>query len=189
MARIRELTQKDIPETVQILAASEPVFRKGEEREDVQKLLQSAIGRAIVYVAEEESQVAAVVYFIPEPIFAHGGYIRFLAVRPELRRRGIGRQLMGFVERKIFSQSSNAYVSVSLSNESARRFCEKLGYEKIGEVPDLLDDGDKEWILRKKARSDARRYPRSSPPPDPAHARTSPKVPRSQSTFPRQTED
>src|SRR4030095_7959291 len=70
MARIRELTQKDIPETVQILAASEPVFKKGEGREDVQKLLQSAIGRGIIYVAEEESQVAAVVYFIPEPIFA-----------------------------------------------------------------------------------------------------------------------
>jgi [ribosomal protein S18]-alanine N-acetyltransferase len=186
MARIRELTQKDIPETVQILAASEPIFKKGEGREDVQKLLQSAIGRGIIYIAEEESQVAAVVYFIPEPIFAHGGYVRFLAVRPEMRRRGIGRQLMGFVERKIFSQTSNAYLSVSLSNESARRFCEKLGYEKVGEVPDLLDDGDKEWILRKKARSDARRYPRNSSPPE---TRTSPKVPRSQATFPRQTED
>src|SRR5262245_24508177 len=61
MARIRELTQKDIPETVQILAASEPVFKKGEGREDVQKLLQSAVGRGVIYIAEEESQVAAVV--------------------------------------------------------------------------------------------------------------------------------
>src|SRR4029450_4614250 len=108
MARIRELTQKDIPETVQILAAGEPVFRKGEGHEDVQKLLQSAIGRGTIYVAEEESQVAAVVYFIPEPIFAHGGYVRFLAVRPEMRRRGTGRHLMGLGERKTCSRAVNA---------------------------------------------------------------------------------
>ena len=189
MARIRELTQKDIPETVQILAASEPVFRKSQGHEDVQKLLQSAVGRGIIYVAEEESQVAAVVYFIPEPIFAHGGYIRFLAVRPEMRRRGIGRQLMGFVERKIFGQASNAYMSVSVSNESARIFSEKLGYAKVGEVPDLLDDGDFEWILRKKAKLDARRYPRNSTPSDPTPTRTSAKIPGNQTTFPRQTED
>jgi len=178
MARIRELTQKDIPETIQILAAGEPVFRKGEGHEDVQKLLQSAIGRGTIYVAEEESQVAAVVYFIPEPIFAHGGYVRFLAVRPEMRRRGIGRQLMGFVERKIFSQASNAYLSVSRSNEAARIFCEKLGYVKVGEVPDLQDDGDLECILRKKARPDARRYPRNTTSSGAADSRDS-KIPGS----------
>ena len=149
MARIRELNQDDVPRVAEILAQSQPWASAGDSVQDLEKLLLPSRGWGEQYVAESDGTPAGVVGFISEPVFARGGCVLFLAVRDEMRRRGIGRQLMGFVERKIFTQSSNIYVSVSSCNRPACCFFERLGYLKVGEIPDLLVPGTSEWILRK----------------------------------------
>lgn len=162
MAKIRELVLADVPKAAEILAGSEPWVTACETRQNFEQLLQSSVGQGVLYVAEEQSNLAALVYFYSEPIFLLGGYIRFLAVRSEMRRRGIGRQLMGFVERKVFGRASNIYVCVSSFNEPARRFFEKLGYSKVGEVSDLIVAGQSEWIFRKADTGAARQRPHAS---------------------------
>ena len=157
MARIRELLQSDVPRVAEILTQSPPWALTGESVQEIEKLLLASLGRGGQFVAEADGEPAGVVGFISEPIFARGGCVCFLAVRDEMRRRGIGRQLMGFVERKIFSQSPNIYLSISPSNEPARRFFERLGYVKVGEIPDLFAPGTVEWILRKSIPKSPRR--------------------------------
>jgi ribosomal protein S18 acetylase RimI-like enzyme len=97
----------------------------------------------------EELLPAALACFVPDPVIAGGGCLRFIAVRQDKRRRGIGRQLMGFVERKVFSKSHNLYVSISSTNDVALKFFERLGYRRVGEIPDLYGAGETEYILRK----------------------------------------
>lgn len=160
MAKIRELVHADIRRGAEILASSEPWTTADEDQESLEQLLLPAVGRGVLYGAEEDSSLAALVYFFSEPVFAMGGLIRFLVVRADMRRRGIGRQLMGFVERKVFDRSSNIYVCVSSFNEPALRFFEKLGYRKVGEVSDLIVAGHSEWILRKADTGSSRRRAR-----------------------------
>jgi ribosomal protein S18 acetylase RimI-like enzyme len=147
MARIRELIESDIPEALEILSSSEPQLE--QNREEITRTLQQALGLGLLYGAEEESHLAGLVYFLAEPIFAHGGFIRFLAVRPEKQRRGIGRQLMGYVERRVFGRASSIYVCILETNGPAQRFYERLGYSKVGELTDLNGSGHREWILGK----------------------------------------
>jgi ribosomal protein S18 acetylase RimI-like enzyme len=159
MARIREITERDVAQTAEILANSEPWVSRGTPPDELHRMLSSAVGRGDVFIAEEDSAPTGVASFIPEPVIAEGGCIRFIAVRPDKRRHGIGRQLMGFVERKVFGRSQNIFVSFGSGNEMARRFFERLGYQKVGEVPDPSGAGSGEWILRKPgtAKRDYRR--------------------------------
>lgn len=159
MARIREISDKDVPQIAEILANSEPWVSRGSPPDELRRMLSSAIGRGDIYIAEEDSAPTGVACFIPEPVIAEGGCVRFIAVRPDKRRHGIGRQLMGFVERKVFGRSHNIFVSIGAANEMARRFFERLGYQKVGEVPDASGSGPSEWIFRKPgiAKRDYRR--------------------------------
>jgi ribosomal protein S18 acetylase RimI-like enzyme len=149
MARIREITEKDIPSVVEILAQSEPWISRGATGESLARALGDTIGRGHTFVAEEDLLPAALACFVPEPVIAGGGCLRFIAVRQDKRRRGIGRQLMGFVERKVFSKSQNLYVSISSTNDAAQRFFERLGYRRVGEIPGLYGADETEYILRK----------------------------------------
>ncbi len=50
-----------------------------------------------------------------------------LVVRGDSRREGIGRQLMGFAERKVARQGANIYASVPGTSTAAQQFFERLG--------------------------------------------------------------
>ncbi len=77
------------------------------------------------------------------------GYIQILAVHPDWRGRGLGTQLMRFAEERIFCQSPNVFLCVSVFNHRAQKFYERLGYRRVGELPDFLVQGQSEIILRK----------------------------------------
>lgn len=77
------------------------------------------------------------------------GYLQLLCVAPGHRGRGVGRELMAFVEEKIFARYPNLFLMVSDFNADARRFYERLGYEPIGEIRDFLVAGRGEIVMRK----------------------------------------
>jgi len=81
--------------------------------------------------------------------FLRGGYIRRLAVKNEYRGQGIGTRIMAFIEEHISAYYSNVYLCVSSSNPRARSFYRKLGYQIVGELPDLIIENDSEYLLRK----------------------------------------
>ena len=149
MSRIRRLNLADVSNAQAILHSSEPWDPSEGFRERWCRALEAVAGREGVYVGEENEVVAGVVWFLAEPALADGGLVMLLAVRPEMRRRGIGRQLLGFAERKIFSQSQSVYFSVSSLNNTGLQFLEKMGYTKVSEIPPAVESGHTQWLLRK----------------------------------------
>ena len=77
------------------------------------------------------------------------GYIQSVCIAPEWRSKGIGSQLMAYVEKRIFSETPNAFICVSSFNNGAQRFYERLRYEVIGELKDYIISGHSEILLRK----------------------------------------
>ena len=100
-------------------------------------------------VAEEEGRILGFVVYTVEGTFVHSGYVRTVAVAPEARHRGVGRQLMDAAEGEIFNRGPNVFLLVSAWNASAQRFYEVRGYRRVGEIADYLRRGLTEVLYRK----------------------------------------
>ena len=86
-----------------------------------------------VVVARREGQIAAfaIMHFGDE--VAH---LNLLAVAPDHRRHGLGRQLMSWLtETAIEAGVFRINLEVRTRNESARTFYEGLGFDPLGMVP------------------------------------------------------
>jgi len=80
---------------------------------------------------------------------AFTGYIQTICLAPEYRRRGLGREMVAWAERRIFAVSPNVFLCVSSFNHDARRLYERLGYQVVGELTDYLVAGHSEILMRK----------------------------------------
>jgi ribosomal protein S18 acetylase RimI-like enzyme len=77
------------------------------------------------------------------------GYIQTMGVLPGWRNRGIGSQMLGFVEKRIFSQTPNAFICASSFNEGAQRLYQRRGYGVVGELKEYIVPGHSEILMRK----------------------------------------
>ncbi|HVZ88545.1 MAG TPA: GNAT family N-acetyltransferase [Polyangia bacterium] len=80
-----------------------------------------------------------------------GGFIALLAVRPEASGQGLGRALVDHVARQVATTRRWLYVSADGNNAGALRFYRKLGFSRVGRLPDLVRPGQVEILLRKRA--------------------------------------
>ena len=93
---------------------------------------------------------AGFVIFTPDPVFARGGYLRALAVAPDMRRLGLGKALLSFAEERTARKAPNLYLCASSFNRQAQAFYTSCGYSKVGAIPNLIRDGVSEYIYRKQ---------------------------------------
>jgi ribosomal protein S18 acetylase RimI-like enzyme len=77
------------------------------------------------------------------------GYIQILCVRPAAQRRGLGQLLIEWAEERIHRVSPNVYICVSSFNTRARALYERVGFEYVGTLKDLIVKGYDEILLRK----------------------------------------
>ena len=85
-----------------------------------------------VVVARRERQIAAFAIMHFGDDVAH---LNLLAVGPEHRRQGLGRQLVGWLtETAIEAGVFRINLELRLRNEPARIFYERLGFEQLGVV-------------------------------------------------------
>jgi ribosomal-protein-alanine N-acetyltransferase len=129
-----------------IMSTSEPWVTLGRTLERSLAILRDRELQEI-YVAEHDGSVVGFVILIMKGALV--GYIRTVAVRADWRSRGLGRQLIGFAEERIFRESANVFMCVSSFNDRARALYERLGYETVGELRDYIVRGHSEWLLRK----------------------------------------
>jgi ribosomal protein S18 acetylase RimI-like enzyme len=80
-----------------------------------------------------------------------GDFIALLAVRPESSGQGVGRTLVEHVAARTFAARRWLYVSCDGNNAAALRFYRKLGFSRVGRLPDLVREGRTEILLRKPA--------------------------------------
>lgn len=77
--------------------------------------------------------------------------IVYLCISEQSRNLGIGTQLVNHFEES-YPESANLYLFVSDINPNAQRLYERLGYVKVGEIPDFNYVGQTEFFYRKTRR-------------------------------------
>ena len=78
------------------------------------------------FVAEEAGSVIG--FIVARPVGGGEFEILNLAVAPAMRRQGIGRQLLGYVQTR---HPGAVFLEVRESNQAARRFYGRLGFQVI----------------------------------------------------------
>jgi len=72
------------------------------------------------------------------------GHVISIAVRPESRRKGIGKELMS----EMFKECKSSWLEVRVSNENAQRFYERLGFQLNGRIDGYYDGEDALVMVR-----------------------------------------
>jgi ribosomal protein S18 acetylase RimI-like enzyme len=81
--------------------------------------------------------------------FLLGAFISLLAVRPGSSGKGLGKLLVAHVEARVFARRRWLFVSCDASNRAALRFYRRQGFTRVGRLPDLVQKGRVELLLRK----------------------------------------
>jgi ribosomal protein S18 acetylase RimI-like enzyme len=92
-----------------------------------------------------------------------GGFIALLAVRPAASGQGLGRALCDHVAAHTFRTRRWLYVSADGNNLPALRFYRRLGFSRVGRLPDLVQKGRTEILLRKPAKPAPTKIPTRTP--------------------------
>ena len=66
-----------------------------------------------------------------------------------LRKQGIGKKLLSFVEEIAFKDWPKLFLTVSDFNKRAKKLYQEIGFEEVGFVPDLFKDGVAEHVMVK----------------------------------------
>lgn len=128
-----------------LMAGSEPWITLRRSYQGSLRMLQDPARE--VWVARQGGEVVGFVILL-----MHGplrGYIQTVGVVPGHRNRGIGSELIRFVEERIFRESPNVFLCVSSFNIRAQDLYRRLGYDVIGEIKDFIVAGHSEILLRK----------------------------------------
>jgi ribosomal protein S18 acetylase RimI-like enzyme len=81
------------------------------------------------------------------------GYVQTLCVRVDGRGRGLGSDLLRWAEERIFRDSPKVFICVSSFNAGARRLDDRLGFELVGTLRELLVSGHDELLLSQDPRN------------------------------------
>ncbi|HXU62668.1 MAG TPA: GNAT family N-acetyltransferase [Polyangia bacterium] len=82
-----------------------------------------------------------------------GGFIALLAVRPEAAGQGLGAALVEEAGRRVGRTRRWLYTSADGKNRGALRFYGRLGFRRVGRLPDLVRAGRVEILLRRPTRA------------------------------------
>jgi ribosomal protein S18 acetylase RimI-like enzyme len=77
------------------------------------------------------------------------GYLQSLCMAEDARGQGLGSELLGFVEERVFRDFKNLFLCVSSFNPRAQALYERLGFEPVGTLRDYVVVGHHELLMRK----------------------------------------
>ena len=132
-------------ECAELMVTSEPWLTLRLSRETAMSVLTDPAKE--VHAIRDASGVAGFVVIDMRGLLR--GYVQILCVRADCRRRGLGSTLLQWAEDRIFRDSPNVFICVSSFNAGARRLYERLGFELVGTLRELLVPGHDELLLRK----------------------------------------
>ena len=133
------------------VAALEPWKSLGYDGRGLSRFLRRVAGGGGVLVALEapsrgRARVAGVLA-LQEGVLL-GNFVSLLAVRVDAAGRGLGRALMAAAEARTLPRRW-LFVSADAGNRGALAFYRKLGFARVGRLPDLVRPGRVELLLRK----------------------------------------
>ncbi|MFS0557001.1 N-acetyltransferase family protein [Brevibacillus sp. 179-C9.3 HS] len=137
MTLIRQATLQDIPVVCKIDAVVLGSTSRSTE-------LQLAIEQGQCYVALFDLDIIG--FAIINQSFFKNSFIHLLIVHPHYQKRGIGEDMMRYLE--TISPTEKLFTSTNLSNKRMQRLCQKLGYAHCGTLTHL-DPADPEVFFCK----------------------------------------
>jgi len=112
--------------------------------------LKKMISKKQVYVATNKNdKCIGFMGVINNGCFHKFTYLATLAVKKNYRKKGIGEALVSKFETIGFKRADRVFILVSDFNKIAQKFYRKLGYKKVGNIPDLFKTGISENLLVK----------------------------------------
>lgn len=135
------------------ISTLEPWLGLGYAAARLGAFLRTAARGKNAFVARTESAGAVHGIVVMQRGVLLGNFVSLLAVRPDSSRQGIGRALMAHAETQTFSERRWLFVSADATNRAALRFYRKLGFARVGRLPDLVAAGRTEVLLRKGRRT------------------------------------
>ncbi len=147
-------SSEDLDDTARLIA-SLPLYQQyGFTFEKAKEALEKASHelKSEVLIAREGKEITGVAWFVKDGGFARSGYLRLIAVALKHQCSGVGRKLIEDLESR-YLEPNGIFILATSTNEHAREFYEKLGYRKIGEVPDLVKNGLTEVIYYRPPRA------------------------------------
>ena len=133
------------------IAAIEPWRGLGYRAAPLGRYLARVAAAGDAWVASEGRRGKPLGVVVATDGFLLGGFIALLAVRPEAAGQGIGQALVAHVAARVFAKRRWLFVSCDRNNLAALRFYRRLGFRRVGVLPDLVRAGRTEILLRKPA--------------------------------------
>lgn len=145
---IRPATERDRDWAAALMAESEPWVTLGRTLDASRAALADAEYR--VFIAHEADAPLGFLILDPRGV-AGAPYVKSVAVRRDMRGRGVGSRLMAHAELVCRREGArDLFLCVSSFNRRARVLYERLGYGLIGELTDFVIPGASELLLRKR---------------------------------------
>ena len=133
------------------IAALEPWRGLGYRASALGRYLARKAGTRSVWIVRTTGKGPPLAIAVVDDGVLLGGFIALLAVRPEASGQGLGRALVEQVAAHTSAKRRWLYVSCDGNNRPALRFYRKLGFSRVGRLPDLVRPGRTEILLRKPA--------------------------------------
>lgn len=116
----------------------------------VENDIEEMISKKQVYVAlNQKKECIGFMCVIHNGCFRKFSYLSLIAVDNDYRNKGVGKQLLTKFEETGFKQADKVFLLVSDFNQKAQLLYKKLGYKKVGKIPDLFKNGISEHVLAK----------------------------------------
>ena len=135
------------------IAAMEPWRGLDYSATGLAKFLRRAGGAGQVWVATAGTRGPVLGLLVLQPGMLLGNFVALLAVRPDVAGKGIGRTLVDHAQVRTFAPTFDdrrwLFVSADAANRGALAFYRKLGFKRVGRLPDLIRQGRTEILLRK----------------------------------------
>lgn len=118
--------------------------------QEAKAFLQQGLNKGEVFVAmDEQGDCVGYIWFTLEGAFYRFPYLLNIAVKKDLRGKGIGKKLLALFEEKGFAKASRLFLLVSDFNVRAKKLYQAIGYKEVGVIPDLIKQGVAEHIMMK----------------------------------------
>jgi [ribosomal protein S18]-alanine N-acetyltransferase len=146
MVSIGPAQEPDFDWCARLMAESEPWRTLRLDLERCRQSLRRPGGE--LFVAHEGGRRAGFILIDPDGL-AGSPYIAAVAVAPSDRNQGIGQQLLTFAEKRAAGRRF-IFLCVSSFNLRAQQFYDRLGYQRVGDIPNYIVEGHSELLLCKR---------------------------------------
>jgi len=152
MTQIRKVIQQDIPALKEVLDTLE--LFPAEMLEDMTSdYFNNPETQDIWFTALENDKPISIGYAAPEQLTDGTYNLYALGVRSDIQSKGIGKQMMDFVEKELQQNGARILIvdtSSTKAFQKSRQFYENLGFTREAVIRDFWEEGDDKVVYRKK---------------------------------------